>query len=150
MVTSTANRVVDLDNVASRQALTHHSAIGQFVTVGDIPAAVASGVVSTNGTTITVTTSAGTLLREDGGTVTVAAANNQALASAPDGTNPRIDLVVVNNGTGAVSQVAGTAAATPLPARPTGDVTVIAQVRVAAAAATAAGIVITDVAPRLV
>lgn len=149
MLRSTATRVLDLDNAVSRRDLSKHSAIGQFVVVGDVEAAVASGAVSTNGTTITVSTSAGTLLREDGSTVAIGAQTNQALAAVPDTTNPRIDIVVANNGTGAVTQVAGTAAASPVPARPANDTTVLAQVRVAANASTPAGVVITDVAPRL-
>jgi hypothetical protein len=150
IISNTATKVVDLDDSKTRQALGHHTAIGQVFSVGDVLAAVKTGVVSTNGTTTTVSTSAGTLLREDGVTVTVAATPNQALAAAPDATNPRIDLVVVNNGSGAVTQQAGTAAATPVAPRPTGDVTVIATVRVANGATTPAGVTITDVAPRLV
>lgn len=149
VVRNNVTKVIDLDDAKTRQALAHHSAIGAVTVVGDIGAAIQTGVVCTNGTTTTVTTSAGTLTREDGQVVTVAGANNQALASAPDATNPRIDLVVVNNGSGAVSQQAGTAAATPAIPRPTGDVTTIARLNVAANASTPAGVVITDVAPRL-
>lgn len=148
-VTNVANRVVDLDDAATRRDLQHHSAIGQYISAGDIPAAVASGAVSTNGTTTTVTTSAGTLKRDDGSTVAIGVQTNQALASAPDVTNPRIDLVVVNNTTGAVTQVAGTAAASPVPAQAATGTTALAQLRVAANATTPAGVVITDVAPRL-
>jgi hypothetical protein len=148
-VTNQRTSVIDLDNGKTRSDLSHHSAIGQLIVVGDATTAVASGAVSTNGTTTTISTSAGTLLREDGTTVTIGAQANQALASAPDATNPRIDLVLVNNGSGAVTQQAGTAAATPVIPRPTGDVTVLATVRVSANATTPAGVVITDVAPRL-
>lgn len=149
MLTSSATRVVDLDSGTNRRDLSKHSAIGQFIVVGEEDLAVATGVVVTNGTTTTYSVSAGTLLRQDGQTVTVAAQTNTALGTAPDATNPRIDVVSVTPA-GAVAYTAGVAAATPVaPAPPAGN-TPVARLRVANGATTPAGVVITDVAPRLV
>lgn len=139
--------IIDLDDGNTRKAVAHHTAIGQLIVVGDAPLAVASGVVVTNGTTTTYSVSAGTLTREDGQVVTVSAVSNQAI-TAPDGSNPRIDLVSVSP-VGAIVYSAGTAAATPLIPVPAVGNTVIARLAVAAGATTPAGVVITDVAPRL-
>ena len=148
-VNNTQTKVIDLDNAAHRRDLGHHSAIGQVVVIGPVPVAVASGVVASAGTTLSFSTTAGTLVRDDTGqTITVAAVNNSALTAA-DGTNPRIDLIVVNNNSGAVTKVDGTAAASPFPPAPTAGTTPIAQVRVNAGATTAAGSTYTDVAPRM-
>lgn len=145
-VRSDKSVVIDLDDSKTRRDVSRHSAIGALVVVGDVPAAVVSGVVVSNGTGLTVDVTSGSLTREDGQTVTVAAADDFALTAA-DGTNPRIDLVTVNNATGAIAKVDGTAAATPAVPRPSGDVTVLAQVRVNAGATSPTSI--TDVAPRL-
>lgn len=146
-VRNTTSVVIDLDDLPTRKAVAHHSAIGQLVVVGDIALAVATGVVVTNGTTTTYSVSAGTLTREDGQTVTVGAVSNQAI-TAPDSTNPRLDIVSVTPA-GAIVYAAGTAAATPvLPAAVAGNHR-LAVLAVAANATTPAGVVITDVAPRL-
>lgn len=146
-VRNTTTVVIDLDDANTRKAVAHHSAIGQLVVVGDASVAVLTGTVVTNGTTTTYSVSAGTLQRDDGQVVTVSAVNNQAI-TAPDATNPRLDLVSVSP-VGAIVYSAGTAAATPaLPVPAVGNI-VLAQLRVAANATTPAGVVITDVAPRL-
>jgi hypothetical protein len=148
-VTNKSSSVIDLDDAVTRRDVSKHTTIGALAILGSVPVAVASGAVVSNGTTTTISTTAGSLLRNDGQVVTVAAVNNAALASAPDATNPRIDLVVVDNASGAVTNVAGTAAATPVIPVPAAGKTVLATVRVAANASTSAGVVITDVAPRL-
>lgn len=145
-LTNTVNRVVDLDDPTSRRDLQHHSAIGQFISVGDIPAAVATGAVTTSTGNAQVGVTAGTLKREDGQTVTISA--NAALATAADATNPRISLVTAANADGALAVTAGTAAATPTVPRPPADVTVLAQVRVLPSGGPGPTVV-TDVAPRL-
>lgn len=147
MLTSRATRVIDLDSGANRRDLSKHSAIGQFIVVGEEDLAVATGVVVSNGTTTTYSVSVGTLLRADGTTVAVTAVSNQAITAA-DVTNPRIDLVTVTPA-GAIVYLAGTAAATPVVPAPAAGNTVLARLAVAANAATPAGVVITDVAPRL-
>lgn len=147
VVKNNATAIIDLDDGKTRQAVAHHTAIGQLIVVGDAPLAVLTGVLVTNGTTTTYSVSAGTLQREDGQVVTVGALANQAI-TAPDVTNPRIDLVSVSP-VGAIVYSAGTAAATPAIPVPAAGNVVLAQLRVAANASTPAGVVITDVAPRL-
>lgn len=147
MLTSKVTRVLDLDSGTARRDLSKHSAIGQFIVVGEEDLAVATGVVVSNGTTTTYSVSAGTLLRGDGVTVTVNAVSNQAI-TAPDGSNPRIDLVSVTPA-GAIVYSAGTAAASPVVPAPAAGNTVLARLAVATSATTPAGVVITDVAPRL-
>lgn len=148
LLTSTRSTVVDLDDPTTRRDVQRHTTLGALIVVGDAPVAVATGAVVSNGTTTTWSVSAGTLLRNDGQTVTVGALNNQAITAA-DATNPRIDLVVVDNASGVVAKQDGTAAATPAIPVPAAGKTVLATLRVAANAATPAGVVITDVAPRL-
>lgn len=145
---NSVTRVVDLDDAVTRRDLSHHSAIGQFITVGDTDVAVSSGVVASAGTTLSYSVSAGVLLLENGSTVTVGAVSNVALTAA-DVTNPRIDLIHVDKSSGAVAKTDGTAAASPKPpSAPSGKVAV-AQVLVVAGATTLAGTTYTDVAPRL-
>jgi hypothetical protein len=149
MVANNKTRVIDLDDGVTRRELAHHAAIGQVAVVGDAPYAVQSGVVTTNGTTTTVTVSAGVLLLPTGGTRAVAGVTNQAITAA-DATNPRIDLVLVNLATGAITLQAGTAAASPqAPVSGTYNLYPIASIRVAANAAAPADVVITDLAYRL-
>jgi hypothetical protein len=145
-ISPTRSSVLDLDDAATRQGLSHHSAIGAVVVVGDAAAAIQSGAVVTAGTGLSVSTSAGVLVREDGTSVTVGASANLALTTA-NATNPRIDLVVVDNSSGAVSKVDGVAAATPIAPDPGAGKTVLAQVRVNATAVAPSAI--TDYAPRL-
>jgi hypothetical protein len=146
LVGNTQTVIVDLDDPIVRRDLQHHSAIGALVVFGETLAAV-TGAQVTPGTTTTVSSAAGSLLRRDG-TVTFAAANNQAVTAA-DVTNPRIDLLSRNAVTGAVTITAGTAAATPVaPVAPVGQVA-IATILVPANAASSAAYTITDVAPRL-
>lgn len=145
-VTNKKSVVIDLDDAKTRRDVERHSAIGALVVVGEAPAAV-TGATVTAGTTTTVSSAAGTLVREDG-TVTFAAANNQAV-SAADGSNPRIDLVSRDLVSGAITITAGTAAASPVaPVTPAGKVA-IATVLVPTSATASSEYTITDVAPRL-
>lgn len=154
-LTSAATRVVDLDDGASRRDLAHHSAIGQYVVVGDADAAVKTGVVVSNGTTTTYSVSAGTVVAQANAdqnrpeaTLTVNAVSNQAI-TAPDGSNPRIDLVHVDLTSGAIGYTAGTAGATPAkPATPANKL-LLATLTVAAGATTPAGVVVADKALRM-
>jgi hypothetical protein len=141
------SKVVDLDDPVTRRDVSQHSALGAIVTMGEVPAAVVSGVVTTAGTGLTVSVSAGSLLLDiNGQTVAVGASANFALTAA-DATNPRLDLITVNNSTGAVAKVDGTAAATPAPGTAAVGTTAIAVVRVNANATAPTSI--TDVAPRM-
>ncbi len=63
----------------------------------------------------------------DGATLTEVAAQSTATITAPT-TDPRIDRLVVNRATGAVSVVTGTEAASPTPPAITGNVAPVAQV----------------------
>lgn len=144
----TKTTVLDLDDGTTRRDLAHHSAIGQYVVVGGTDVAVVSGVVASAGTGLSFSVSAGSLLRNDGSTITVAGVSNSALTAA-DSSHPRVDLIVVDKASGAASKVDGTAAVAPVaPATPSGKLA-IAEVLVATSATTSAGTTYTDVAPRL-
>jgi hypothetical protein len=147
-VTSTKTVAFDLDDTVTRRDLARHAAIGAIVVVGDLSTAIGSGVVTSAGTGYSYSVTAGTLKRENGADVTVAAVTNVAHTAA-DVTNPRIDVIHVDDADGTVAKTNGTAAATPNPPLTPAGKTAIAQVRVAAGATTAAGTTYTDVAPRL-
>lgn len=145
-INNKATSVVDLDDPVTRRDVGHHSTLGALVIFGTVVAAVSSGAVVSNGTTTTFSVTAGTLLRsDDGTTVAIPAGTNTALGTAPNVTNPRLDLVVADVVTGAVSQVAGTAAVAPQqPAVPSGKIP-LATLRVAANAAAPADVVVTNI-----
>lgn len=148
VLSNTTTRVVDLDSGTARRDLAHHSAIGQYIVVGDTPGAIATGVVASSGTTLSYSVTAGTLLVEGAGTITVNAVSNVALTAA-DATNPRIDLIQVDMQSGAISKKDGTAAATPFAPVVDDGKLPIATFRVAANATTSAGVTITDKGLRL-
>lgn len=146
MIKSTKTVVLDLDDAVTRRDLARHMAIGALVVVGDAATAIKSGLVVSAGTGLSYSVTAGTLLRESGNQLDVAAVTNSALTAA-DVTNPRIDLVHVNNESGAIAKTDGTPAATPFPPATPVGVTALAHVRVNAGATAPTSI--TDVGLRL-
>lgn len=132
----TATKYVNIDNPRVRRDIARHSTLGAIFPLGDVVSITDDGYVDGGGTvsasspaSLVLRVTAGSWVRNSGarvafnaGTVTLAAA---------DGTNPRIDLVVVNN-SGTLSKVDGTAAASPArPAVPANSVA-LAEVRVPA------------------
>ncbi len=144
-VSSKATAIINLDDPITRRDVARHSAIGSLTVVGDVFAAVRGCAVS-QGTGLTINIGAGTLFREDSVDPVAVAAASVTLVAA-DVANPRIDLVVVNTWTGAVTAVAGTAAATPQPPGLPANSVGLAQVRVNAGATTPA--FVRDVTPRM-
>lgn len=149
-ITNGKTVVVDLDDAITRRDVSRHSTLGALVVVGDSPAAVttAAGLAVTAGTTTTVSSAAGTVLREDGASIAYTASNNQTVTAA-DATNPRIDLVSRPLAGGALTVTAGTAAASPVPPLTPANNIAVATVRVPANASASTQYTITDVAPRL-
>jgi hypothetical protein len=142
---------VDISSGSTKRELNHYQAIGSVIAVGQLTATNSDAVVVTGGvvsagTGLSVNVTAGELrTRSTGLYVNGASATNSAIGANASG-NPRIDLVVWDNTSGAVSVVAGTAAASPVaPATPAGK-TALATVAVANGAS-APG-TITDVRPR--
>lgn len=146
-VTNKKTSYFDLDNAVTRQSIARHSAIGKLVVFGSPSVVIATGVVASPGTTLSYSVTAGTLGREDGAVITVAAVSNVALTAAA--ATPRIDLIHVDNDTGTVAKTDGTAAATPNPPSLPAGKTAVATVRVAVGATTAAGTTYTDAGQRL-
>lgn len=147
-VTNKKTSYFDLDNAVTRQSIARHSAIGKLVVFGSPTTVIASGAVASAGTTLSYSVTAGTLGREDGAVIAIAAVLNQALTAA-DVTNPRVDLIHVDNVTGVVAKTDGTAAATAIPPLLPAGKTQVATVRVAAGATAAVGTTYTDVGQRL-
>lgn len=148
---------VDISDGNVRKALAHHSTLGQYIVVGGLTANnsdfyVETGAVVDQGSSasdLIVGVSAGDLVnRATGARVNVAATTTAATLAAADTTNGRIDLVVADGSTGAVTAVTGTPAATPVaPTTPAGKVP-LATVTVAANATGVANAAITDVRPK--
>jgi hypothetical protein len=119
-VTNTKTTYVDLSNPVAKREFQHHSAIGAVFTVGPITNTSSEFVVQSGASTdqgssasdMVVTTYAGVIKnRETGATVNVA--QTDTTISTADATNPRNDLIQVDETSGAVSKVTGTAAASP-------------------------------------
>lgn len=153
-ITATTTAYIDINDAKTRKELAYHSSIGAIYVVGPASASnsnsrVVSGGVVTAGTGLRVLVSTGEIKNSSTGAYVVGAADpgsgGLALTTA-DGTNPRIDLVVWDGTSGALSKVDGVAAAVPVaPAVPAGKVP-LATVAVATSA-TAPG-TITDIRPR--
>jgi hypothetical protein len=120
-------RSVNRSQNAIRRDLQRHSALGAIQVVGSLTASNASVVVVTgavcsagSGSNISVT--AGELRdRSTGAYVAVPSSSNSPAVTNNASGNPRIDLAVADNASGAVTVVAGTAAAAPVaPATPAG------------------------------
>lgn len=150
-VTNKGAITLDLGDPKTRLEYAHHVAIGRIISVGSVAPAVA-GTVVTKGGVVTPTTSATVRgLDVTAGTTRVAAGTlNNFLATtvafgAADPTNPRVDLVIVSDTTGAISVVAGTAGVIPAaPAAGAGN-TALAAVYIPATAVVASWI--NDVRP---
>jgi hypothetical protein len=147
----TAISYVDVSKASVRKELAYHSSIGQVYVTGPLTGnnsntVVVTGGAVTAGAGLSVNVSAGEIRdRSTGLYVAGLAATNSAIGANASG-NPRIDLVVWDNTSGAVSVVAGTAAVAPVaPATPAGK-TLLATVAVANGAG-APG-TITDLRPR--
>jgi hypothetical protein len=135
-VTSWTTQTFDLDDPVTRRELGRHIAIGQAFVVGDrAPANTAVTVVNSINDLIvtftggkqnpgTVDVKAGTLLLAAGTTQAVAAVSALALGAA-HATQPRIDIVQVNETNGVVSVKAGTQRPTG-PAAPAADASNVA------------------------
>jgi len=131
-VTTTKTTYVDLSNPTAKREFQHHSAIGAIFPVGPITATSSEFVVvqgantdqGESGTDMIVRTYAGVIKnRETGAVVNVAQADTTL--STADATNPRNDLIVVDETSGAVSKVTGTPAASPaVPSAPEGKLAV--------------------------
>lgn len=139
---------VNLSNPKVRRDLGHHAAIGAFLTVTPLTYTADSGYVLQGGAVsakatpdMSVNVQAGVAKIND--TNVSFSATNKTVTAA-DATNPRFDIVVVNS-SGAVSVVAGTAAATPvLPAVPANSTT-LATLNIPAAATAVTSARISDV-----
>lgn len=143
---------VDVAKASVRKELASHSSVGQVYPVGPLcnsnaDVAVVSGGVVTAGAGLTVNVSAGEQKNRATGAYVVGASATNSVIGANSSGNPRVDLVVWDTATGAVSVVAGTPAASgaAAPATPAGK-TALATVAVANAAS-APG-TITDVRSR--
>lgn len=150
---SSASRVVDLDDGATRRDLARHATLGQIVVMGNVDYAIARvGAVVTPGTTTTVSVSAGSLkvANPSGGvasSITIAAAANQVVAANALGV-PRTDIVQVHTTTGVATVKTGVASTSPIVAADASNI-VIATVKVPSPIVSSAGYTITDVALRL-
>lgn len=150
-LTSTATSYVDISDGKTKRELQNHQALGSVVVVGQLTAnnsdvVVTTGGLGSAGTGLSVNVSAGELRnRSTGVYVAGASATNQALTANSSG-NPRVDLVVWDNTTGAVSVVTGTAAASPV--APTAAAGTTPLFTVAVANGASAPGTITDVRPR--
>lgn len=130
---------VDLGDGKSRRELGNHTALGAVIVVGTISntnadVVVVFGVNTDEGAAnndMVVRTYAGEIRNRATGTVIAVVLSDTTLATA-HATLDRIDLVVVDSTSGAVTKVDGTAAASPVaPATPAGK-TAIASVSVPA------------------
>jgi hypothetical protein len=135
-VSSWVTQTFDLDDPTTRRELGRHIAIGNAFVVGSrSPANTAVTVVDTIDAGIVTFTGGkqnpGTVAVK-GGNLRLAAGTTQAIVAqtalalgAADATNPRIDIVQVNETNGVVSVKAGTARATG-PAAPAADASNVA------------------------
>lgn len=150
-LSATVTSYVDISKGSVRKEIAYHSSIGQILHVGSITGSnvdqvVNAGGLVTAGAGLTVNVSVGEMrVRSTGAFVVGAAATNSTITANASG-NPRIDLVVWDNVTGAVSVIAGTAAASPVAPSASATQTPLATVAVANGAG-APG-TITDVRPR--
>lgn len=151
---------INLSNPEVRRDLGHHAAIGAFYPVGPLTITADAGYVAQGGA-VTQTTPASLTVNVAPGALKVRSsydANNNPVypagfttfaattktVGAADATNPRIDLVSVNNA-GVVTLTPGTAAASPVaPALPANSVE-LARITVRAAATTVVTSDINDV-----
>jgi hypothetical protein len=118
-VTNATTVAIDIDSTKIRRDFQHYQALGSLVVVGSASPTVGDAVTSgaavdqgVSATDLALAVSAGTLRKaSDGSTVAIAAATPSV--GAADGTNPRIDNVIVDTTTGAATVQGGTAAAVP-------------------------------------
>lgn len=114
-ISPTRTTYVNVEGGRSQRDLSRHSAIGAVLQVGpaffqnDDGTVDGGGVVTTRATTLVVDISA--VRWTSAAKVAGNAAAGTATLGAADATNPRIDAIVVNTGTGVYSVVAGTATA---------------------------------------
>lgn len=151
-ISATATSYINLSNAGVPKDFASHSSIGQVYVVGALTNTnsdiVVSGlVVTADGSDLVLTAASGTLKTRSTGATVISVGGTTTLATA-DGTHPRIDLVSVNNTTGAITHVTGTPAVSPVaPAALTGT-TAVAKVAVATSATSVSQANVTDVAPR--
>jgi hypothetical protein len=132
--------------------LASHISIGQLVVVGPLTAtnsafAVTGLVTTADGSDLTLTVSSGTVKNRTTGATIVSIGGTTTL-SAASGSHPRIDLISVNDTTGAITHVTGTAAVSPVAPAAASGTTGIATVAVATSATSVSQANVTDVAPR--
>jgi hypothetical protein len=131
----------------------YHSSIGQLLVVGPLtstnaPVVVSSGLVATaDGSDLVITVSSGVLKTRSTGVTTVSVGGSTTLAAASS-SHPRIDTIAVNETTGAITNVEGTPAVSPVaPAALTGTLA-IDHVLVGTSVTDVTQANVTDVAPR--
>lgn len=149
---ATTTTYVDLGDGEQRRDLAHHATLGAIFPVGPLTNSNANVVVTT-GAGFTAgnalnnsTVAAGELKDRTTALYTAIVANSGVTFTANASGNPRIDLVVVDNVTGVVSVVAGTAAATPVAPSAGATQTPLYQVAIANGASVPGAV--TDVRPR--
>lgn len=150
---------VDITDGNVKRDLQRHAAIGAYVVVGPLTASTADvvvvgqgdGVVTPHSSGLSVDTTAGELLnRQTGVRVPIVAASATATPVPATSGQSKIYLIVVDNSTGVVSAVGGTAATTGTevaPATPAGK-TPLAQVDIVHTDTGVDPSEITDVRPR--
>jgi hypothetical protein len=136
-IKTTTNTYIDVDDAAVRKQLGYHSAIGAVYPTGPLTDINVAVVVEFNGgivtaTNLTPSVATGELYNRDTASyITLTGTGTQTALVAPvTSGQSRIDLFVADNATGAVTPVAGTAAATgsqTVPATPAGK-TALARV----------------------
>lgn len=116
VLNATSDTLLNVDSPRVQRDLARHSAIGAIhegargrIFQADDGYLTGGGVVANRATGLVVDISATSWV--NAAKVAGNAAAGTATVGAADGTNPRIDIVVVNTGSGAYSVVAGTATA---------------------------------------